>query len=73
MNPSKSSARKSAQVLGRRDSADNPIGAVGERRFVDDGIIDFGFDATVPAPILGKDVVNVDVFTEEDSVIEFLS
>src|SRR5690606_7520761 len=53
-------------------AADDAVGAVAERRLVDDRIIDFGLDAARLAPRLREDVVDVHVLPEEDDVVELL-
>ena len=60
-------------VLGWRDTTDDPVRSVGKRCFVDDGIKDIRLDAMSLAPFLRKDMMDVDVFAEEDRVIEFLA
>jgi hypothetical protein len=59
-------------VLGWRNTTDNPIRSVGKRCFVDDRIKDIRLYAMSLAPVLRKDVMYIDIFTEEDRVVEFL-
>src|SRR5262249_1486578 len=40
--------------------------------FIDDGIEHSRLDALCLTPVLRKDMVNIDILTEEDGVIEFL-
>jgi hypothetical protein len=61
-----------ANVLGWRDAADDPIRPVGKRCLVDDGIKDIRLYAMSLTPILRKDVMYIDIFSEEDSVVEVL-
>src|SRR5258706_1646300 len=60
-------------VIGWRNSANYPIGAVRKGCLVDDGIIDRRFDALPLAPILRKEVMNIDVFAKENGMVEFLA
>ena len=60
-------------VLRWRNTANNPVRAIGKRCLVDDRIKDIRLDAMLLAPILREDVMDVDIFAEEDRVIKFLA
>ena len=48
------------QIVGRSLAADHAVGFIGDRRLVDDGIEDRGLDALLFAPVLRKDVVDIE-------------
>src|ERR1700739_1799918 len=53
-------------VFRRRNTADNSIGPVRKWCLVDDRIEDVRLDATLFAPVLRKDVMDIDVLSKED-------
>src|SRR5690606_9298361 len=53
------------QILRGSASANLPVGAGGKRRFVDHAVVDSRLDSIRLAPLLGEDVVNVDLVIEE--------
>src|ERR1700722_8307824 len=61
------------KVLGRRDSTNNSIGPVKQRRLINDGIENTRLDAMLLTPVLRKYVMDIDIFTEKYCEVEFLS
>jgi hypothetical protein len=53
----------------RSDTADPPICAVAERRLVDDAVANLWLDALLITPVLRKDVVDIDIFIEENRLV----
>src|SRR5690606_33408119 len=64
---------KGREVLRRCAAANDTVGAIGERRLVDDGIKPAGRNALLLAPILREDVVDIDILAEEDRIAELLA
>src|ERR1700677_5300061 len=60
-------------VFGGGNAADDSVCAIGEGSLVDDGIVDVWLDAITLAPVLRKNMMNIDVLTEEDRMVELLT
>lgn len=61
------------KVLRRCGTADDTVRLVAERCFIDDGVVELGIDALLPAPRFGKDVMNIHGLVEEDREVEALA
>ena len=63
------------KVFRRRHTADDAIGSIGKWRLVDNRIEYFGFDLRFLflAPVLRKNMVNIDVLAEKHHLVELLT
>ncbi len=61
------------KIMGGRGTPDKPVCSIGEGGLVDDRIKDIGLDSLPLAPVLREDVVDINILSEEDGMIEFLA
>jgi len=64
---------KPLHVHGRSYPADSPIRAIAERRLVYDAVVNLRLNPLLAAPVLRKDVMDIDIFVEDDGLIECLA
>ena len=61
------------EVLRWRNTANDPVGAVGKGCLVDNGVKDIRLEAMLFAPLLREDVMDIDILAKKNGVVEFLA